>query len=316
MDDDNLINYNLVICAVVFGADDSILKVQLGDAFSFQRKSLMPMKDHLDTIFETDELGLRREYGQARIDESLDVICVFKKIQIKLAQKEAKKYYDNMCDYILKYLDDKIRAIRLFVEAPVRFKKLSIGMQRETQWLGKTKMDWSFSSLIPIGEAMATQTIQKFSCTDEKIRILNADILQINFPLADKLLNSCHIYYDLSYHQKNFVSVALLITCLEILFINKENGKQKKLSKRCAVFLFDTKPERIDCYRKLFSCYKKRSDFVHDGDYSEISNKDILFLRECVRRALIKYISTGVDKKSLIKSLESDLLEIDYLTQS
>lgn len=31
----NLINYNLVICTVVFGADVSILKVKLGDGYSF-----------------------------------------------------------------------------------------------------------------------------------------------------------------------------------------------------------------------------------------------------------------------------------------
>ncbi len=313
MNDANFLNYSLVICAVVFGTDASILNVQLGGGFSFQRKSLMPMKDHLDTILETDAMGLRREYEGARIDESLDVICMFKELQIELTQKESEKYYNNICDDTLKYLDDKIRAIRLFVEGPVRFKKLAVKMQSETQMVEKTKMSSSFSSLIPIAEAMTTQTIQKFSCTDEKIRTLNEDITNTSFPLADKLFNNCHVYYDLSYHQSNVVSVTLLITCLEILFLDNENAKKEKLSKRCAVFLFDSQAEQIDCYRKLVLCYKKRSDFVHDGTSSEISNEDILFLRECVRQALIKYIRTGIDKSSVIKSLKTVISGVDYL---
>lgn len=313
MNKDNISTYSLVICAVLFGTDASILNVQLGDGFSFQRKSLIPMKDHLDTILDTDAMGLRREYEEARIDESLDVICLFKKLQIKLTQKVSEQYYNNVCDDTLKYLDEKIRAIRLFVEGPIRFKKLAVKMQSEIQMVEKTRMSSSFSSLIPVAEAMTTQTIQKFSCTDEIIKKLNQYITNTSFPLADKLLNNCHIYYDLSYHQSNFVSVTLLITCLEILFLDNENSKKEKLSKRCAVFLFDSQAEQIDCYRKLAFCYRKRSDFVHDGTANKISNGDILFLRECVRQALIKYICTGVDKSSVIQSLKIVISGLDYL---
>lgn len=259
-------------------------------------------------------MNLRREYEQARIDESLDVICIFKELQIRITQKEAKKYFDNICDYTLKYLDDKIRAIRFFVEASVRFKKLSVKMESEKQIVEETKVSAGFSSMISIDEAMTTKTIQMFSCTDENIRKLNIDIMNTVFPLSNKLLNSCHIYYDLSYHQSNFVSVTLLITCLEILFLDEERGTMKEpLSKRCSVFLFDTKTDQIDCFNKLVLCYEKRNDFVHGGNYSSITKAEILFLRECVRQALIKHIHTGIDKKSTIKSLKRIISGIDYL---
>lgn len=313
MNDTNLSNYSVVICAVVFGTDATILNVQLGDDFSFQRKSLIPTIDHLDAILKANEMGLRREYEGARIDDSLDVICIFKEFQIELTQEGFENYYDNICNDTLKYLDDKIRAIRLFVEGSIRFKKLAVEMQLETQMGEKRKMSFSRSSLIPIAEAMITKTIQNFSCTYEKIRTLNEDIINTNFPLEPELFNNCHMYYDLSYHQINVVAITLLITCLEILFLDNENTKKEKLSKRCAVFLFDSQDEQIACYKKLALCYKKRSDFVHDGTSSEIPNGDILFLRECVRRALIKYIRTGIDKSSVIKSLKSFISDVHYL---
>ncbi len=69
-----------MVCAVIFGADETLLNVQLVDGFSFERLSLVPPKDHLDDIFDTTDIGLRRDYERARIDENnLDVICAVKK---------------------------------------------------------------------------------------------------------------------------------------------------------------------------------------------------------------------------------------------
>lgn len=310
---DNKLTYKIKICAVIFGADESLLNINLGNDFIFKKMSLVPSKDNLDSIFETDSMGLRRDYESARIDnDSLDVVCAFKSFKYIVATTDAKEYFNGMCDDILEYLDNKIRAIRLYHEGPVRFKKLSIKMKPENSHSDKIEGIISYNSIIPIGEAMRTKEISKFYCDIEKIQELNENINSIEFHLSDPLLNSCHIYYDLSYHQDNFISVVLLITCLEMLFLNDENAKKERLAKRCSVFSYDTKDDRLECYAKLRSAYKKRSDFVHDGYVAPIKNEDILFLRDCVRKSLVKRIDNKETKKDVIKKLKITIKELDY----
>ena len=316
MNMDNSLTYVVTICAVIFGADETILNVNLDKELRFERKSLMPLKDHMDMIFETDAIGLRRDYETARIDKALDVICVFKSFTICLERTDVEEYYKKMCDDVLDYLDNSIRAIRLFVEGPVRFKKLSIRMESQTVCVGKTNMSGKFSSILLIGEAIKTNTICKFHCDDEKIDELNSNISLIRFPLLNALLNDCHRYYDLSYHQDNFISITLLITCLEILFLENEKSIKKILAKRCSVFLYDSIDERLICYNKLKKTYKKRYDFVHDGDSLQITNEDILFLRDCVRKSLVKYLSFKCNKIDVIKELKTTIEKLDYLSDN
>ena len=309
--DNNLI-YTVTICAVIFGADETLLNVNLDNEYRFKRMSLMPLKDHLDVIFETDAMGLRLDYETARIDGTLDIICAFKSYTICLTTTEVEEYYRKICDHVLVYLDDSIRAIRLFVEGPVRFKKLSIKMKSETVRVGETDTSSNFNCISPICEAMVTSTICNFHCDDEKIEELNNNIRLVKFPLSDKLLNNCHRYYDLSYHYDNFISITLLITCLEILFLDNENTKKERLAKRCSVFLYDSKNERLSCYNKLLETYKKRCDFVHDGDCLQIINDDILFLRDCVRKSLEKYLNNHHCKKDVINKLKTTIENLDY----
>lgn len=293
---DNDLMYTVTICAIIFGADETLLNVNLDNQFRFKRISI----------------GLRRDYETARIDGNLDIICAFKSYTICLNRTEVEEYYRKMCDDVLKYLDDRVRAIRLFVEGPVRFNKLSIKMNSETVPVGQTDTSSSFITIIPINEAMGTSRISKFHCNDNEVYELNNNISLVKFPLSDMLLNNCHRYYDLSYHQDNFISITLLITCLEILFLNNENAKKEKLAKRCSVFIYDSKNDRLSSYNKLLIAYKKRSDFVHDGDSLQITDKDILFLRDCVRKSLIKYINNQHSKTNVIKMLKTTIENLDY----
>lgn len=69
--------YSLEICAVMFGTDESIVKIKLDNGFYFCWKSLIPHIDHLDVIFDRNAMSLRRDYEAARIDnKTLDVICI------------------------------------------------------------------------------------------------------------------------------------------------------------------------------------------------------------------------------------------------
>ena len=306
--DCNNLKFEYIVCAVVFGTDISILNVSLKDGFSFVRRSLIPGKDHLDSIFDTTTMGLQRSYQTALIDsESLDVICIEKHVQISLKNTASQQWYETQVDQDLISLDNQIRAIRLFCECPLRCKLVSFNMESEQYEYGTM----SFSSIIPISESSGTREISKFHCGNDDLLNLNKKIAQMSFPIGNNILNSAHRFYDLSYHQENFVSITLLIVALEMIFLNEDAGKKDRLSKRCSVFMCDSQEDRVECYKKLLAAYKQRSDFVHDGVFTGIKDETILFLRKCVRQALTSIEPKSFEKKAFISDLKKKVGETD-----
>lgn len=312
MDNKNefLKKYHVVICAVLFGCDESILGLALGDNLIITRKSLTP-KDHLNNIFEIDSMELRREYECARLDmETLDVACVYKEYDYIDKDNSVQSYYDHISSELVTSLDDQIRAIRLLLEGPVRYKKLAVKMNSDLIKINETDMSYSYSSILPVGEAYNVKTIHKVHCND--INLLRAEMSKITFPIPMKYLNQCHLLYDRSYLVTLQEAEILLITSLEILFLKSENNKKERLSKRCSTFIFESKEERLECYKKLTSEYKKRSDFVHDGNTTGIVEEDILFLRECIRVALMKALNIKQEKDVLLCDLKKKIESLDY----
>ena len=128
----------------------------------------------------------------------------------------AKLHYDQMSLDLFTYLDDQIRAIRLLLEGPVRYKKLAIKMTSEHYIVDKTNMFYDHNSIIPIGEAYNVTTIQKTHCDNiEQPRI---EIGKISFPLSKNYMNQAHMLYDRSYLVTLQEAEILLIASLEALF--------------------------------------------------------------------------------------------------
>jgi len=176
-----------------------------------------------------------------------------------------------------------------------------------------TIMSYGRVDIIPISEAMHSTKISKLKIDEIRVDEINRKLKSIKFPISNELLNSCHCYYDLSYHHENCIAITLLTTCLEMLFLdNKENAKKERVAKRCSVLLYDNKEDRLDCYAKLLKTYKKRSDFVHEGTRKSIIDDDILFLRECVRKSLLLFLETKKDKKEILKELRSKIELLNY----
>lgn len=309
--------YSYVVCAVMFGADETLLNIKLYDGFSFVRKSLMPLRDHLDSIFETDAMGLRRDYEAARIStQSLDVICAIKEVTVELNRADADNFFNEENDRNLAVLDNQIRAIRFIEECPLRCKKIAFKMQSESEKINETEFTKKFCEIYPVNESSETPEITKLICDKAISDKINKRLPSISFPLADGVLNMCHIYYDLSYHQKRHLSIILLTTALEMIYLENEQAKKEKLSKRCAVYINDRKEDQVDCYKNLRYIYKKRSDFVHEGLFDHIEDNDILLLRRYVRESLFKAISDKTDKKQRIENLKYAIANIDYLNET
>lgn len=306
----NMIAFNYTVCSIVFGTDETILNIPLSEGFSFERRSLIPRVNHLDTIFDMTDMGLRRSFEEARINtDTVDVICIEKHMHVNLEKTASEEWYYRQVDHDLETLDNQIRSIRLICECTLRCKMVAFMMESEITEHGVI----SRHSRIPISESFGTREISRFHCDNADISHLYEKIARIVFPISNDILNTVHQYYDLSYHQNNYISLTLLVVALEMLFLKKTDQKKDVLSKRCSVFMYDTKEERIRCCNKLRTIYKQRSKFVHDGVFTGIEDETIVFLRSCVRKALTTIDASCFDKNALIARLKSIVKAIDYL---
>ncbi len=61
--------------------------------------------------------------------------------------------------------------------------------------------------------------------------------------------------------------------------------------------------------------YKQQSEFVHDGNFVDIKDSTIVFLRSCVRNSLLKMLSLNYNKRTLIESLKQQIVALDYWQQ-
>lgn len=285
----------------MFGTDETILDVQLKNGFSFVKRSLNTLIDNLDSVFEIDAMGLCRAYEEARVSrKNLDVICMEKCFSVELDRKKSGEFFDKQVDEDLVSLDDQIRAIRLVSECPLRCKNISFSMTADIPGYGIAE----FNAMVPISESNGTTEISKFHCDPCEIKQINAAINQIEFPIKNDILNIAHRYYDLSYHQDNYISITLLFVALEMIFISKESNKNIPLSKRCAVYMFEEEEKRLECYNKLLTAYKQRNKFIHEGDFRKIEGETIVFLRKCVRYALTNIDIQNFNKKKFINELK------------
>lgn len=308
----NMIVFNYTVCAVVFGTDETILNLPLCDNFSFERRSLIPRVDHLDTIFDMTDMGLRRSFEAARIDtDTVDVICIEKHIRISLEKTALEEWYYGQVDQDLQSLDNQIRSIRLICECALRCNMVAFMIESEVTEHGVIRRH----SRIPISESFGTRDISRFHCDNADIHHLYEKTTRVVLPMSNDILNTVHQYYDLSYHQNNYISLTLLVIALEMLFLKKADQKKDVLSKRCSVFMYDTKEERRACCNKLRLIYKQRSNFVHDGVFVGIEDETIIFLRRCVRKALTTIDEACFDKNEFITGLKSVVETIDYLDE-
>ncbi len=308
--------FNFTMCAVVFGADKSLLKVQLNDGFSFTTKSLIPSIDNLDKLFMVNAKRLRRDYEQARVDtETLDVLCVYNTFDVEMPVNESQDYFEREVDRLLVSLDNQIRAIRLLKECAIRVEEIAFRLDSENYHFGITKLTNSYHVVLTVSESIGTKEISKISINQSECDTLNEELKNMSFPLNDNLLYTCYKYYDLSYHQENYISITLLITSLEILLLRKKDSKKKDLSNRCAVYLYGNESNIMFCRKKLRAMYEKRSSFVHEGRFSGIENNDILFLRNCVRRTLLKALNDNKSKEDRIAMLKSTIESLPYLNE-
>ena len=142
--------YYYAMTAVVVGADETLLNIELANGFKFVKRSLMPF-DHLDDVFETDSIGLRRDYETAVVDKKhLSVICVEKKLSLEIDSQDANTKFNQNTVNDFASIDDQIRTIRFLNEGALRLKKIAFKMSSEKASNHGVNMSSHYNAIVPI----------------------------------------------------------------------------------------------------------------------------------------------------------------------
>lgn len=292
-------NVNLIVCAVVFGATESLLGVSLGNGYSFVKKCLISKE--LCEIFDVSNVtDLSWGYFEAKIDNSYNVICVYKSQEININMSDERQL-DKIFEQELAYLDEKFRALRLYKETFVRFKKVRMK--------ATSNNSYSYKTTIPYGDGLyRTYKPEIDISSDEKSEV---DDFLLNFLLPPTnclnkdILLPVLLLYDVSYHQQDSISFTMLMTALETLILLKDEfTKKEKIAKRVSLLLYQANSDVLMCYDRLKLLYKKRSEFIHEGNMGAILQEDVIALREYVRKTILIYMKSSDAKADIIKKLK------------
>ncbi len=115
----------------------------------------------------------------------------------------------------------------------------------------------------------------------------------------DILSNSCNlnfkqwlrIYFDSFLNRDCNQSYIMLFVILEMIFGDEHKGISNRLSRKTSLFLSSSTEDMINTIGNL---YKIRSKYIHNG--KEIQYKDLITLREIIRKVIILMYEKGYHK--------------------
>lgn len=314
------LDYKYTVCAVVFGADKSILNLRLKDGFRFVLSSLNPKIDHhIDEKLQTEIFELRREYETAIVESNgLEVICIEKELKKFITTNTASEWYEEQVNKDLESLDKQIRLIRLLCECSLRYKVASFRMYSEEPNKACSITGYSrvcFNAKIPSPDSVAGG-ISSFNCTENEIKSLQWHFDRFRFPIQNTYLNGAYLHYDKSYFLDKYLAIIELISALESLYLSDRDGKKERLAKRLSVNLFDTRIDRVKCYNFVKNAYEKRSEVVHEGQLDGVDDDTILLLRQYLRTTILKAKQDSFTQKEFAAALKDKVKGLDYFSSN
>ena len=308
------------IHAILFSVDERVFDINLHSGYGIAKKSLHPTMDHLEREYGLNHEELRRQYDSAVIDESLNVPCAYKEIQLDYNENsidDVIRKVNNQITEELNGLDRQLRLIRLLTECAISFKVFRFVGEiyyNDDSALPKWRRYGPLSCSSPIPEAYARTTEYKTIWDSGSIAVIN-NVLFESLP-SDEVWSPAFGLYDASYFQlnnpnSNANALLLLMICLEMMFLDKKDSKVNPLSKRCAIYIGSSVEDRINIYNGIKSMYKLRSDYVHDGNL-DATGDDVRKLREYVRLALQKYKQEKRSKGQMIEDMKAEVAKCEY----
>ncbi len=131
------------------------------------------------------------------------------------------------------------------------------------------------------------------------------DFFAVNvLPFKEDYINLAFDYFSQSYeHHSSAMNYINLMIAAEILFNDGHDELRYRISRGLATLLGHTTEESWGIFKAMGTLYDKRSSLVHSGKSNQITDEDVLTLRQYLRRAIKCLLNRGLTKESLRRFL-------------
>lgn len=293
-----MIDVNVSVSGVIMCCDESLCGVALGKGYTIE-------KCNLDMLFYKDKITngrgyLNTDYFGSRIieDEKVFFICLKKNDVIQIegprfsASKRVISDKDCMCEdeleqYMhneMEYLNERINLLRLFKPGNIGFIDVFFHYSFTVMGFIKNTVD----------HCSHNQT--RNTITNSRFTLNGAEVILCNQWLNDY----CNTPYDLLKNSIDEFSWGLeqidnptgfeqYTTALEMTLLpQNQPGKKQMLANRISAMLGNTPEEVQQIHQKVLDFYRFRSESLHEGNGSNISDSELHELENMTREVLKK----------------------------
>lgn len=290
----------------MFGVDESFLQLHV-EGVSFEKLNISLERAKIAQILDIKAANVEKQFQDAVVNNTGDIIILhFRWCRVVSKDQDVSEVAsDERISKVLKLIHC-CQLIRLTTESCVYFNSL----QCCTQYLGiKIKKESDAVFFLP-PSMISRKNISPLHIESANARLLQSVLKQIDMDSFTEHEQSIMDFYDLSYFQMPSLALTTLIVGFEMLLLEDENAKKEKLSKRCAVYLFEEKDKRIKCYKEVRRFYEMRCAFVHEGR-GNVEYDDILKLRTLLRECIMKQHTEHQNKQELISTIKCVVCKLD-----
>lgn len=297
-----MIDVNVSVSGIIMCCDESLCNLVLGRGYTIE-------KCELDTLFFKEKITngkgyLDTDYMGSRIikDEKMVFICIKKEDVIQIegpSFSETKKVItdsDCMCeDELAQYMDKEMEYLNERINLLRLFKLGNIGFRDVFFHYTFTVMGFINNTVDHCSHNQTRNTIATEQFTLDETEIV----------LCNKWLNDyCNAPYELMKNSIDEFSWGLeqidvptgfeqYTTALEMTLLpQNQPGKKQMLANRISAMLGNTPTDVQQLHQKILNFYRYRSESLHEGDSSNITDLELQELenitREVLRKCLIR----------------------------
>lgn len=292
-----MIDVSVTISAIVMCSDESISSVNVGNGYTITKILFdeFPFKDKV-----VDGRGLlSTDYFNSRLfeNDNLYFMCIQKedtfqaeepeiKPSITLTDKdfECKPEIEAYTQEEVRYLNSFFNLCKIFKEGNIGYKDMFFRFKHSCLG-GFLKNTFNLNSTI---QTRNTIDNRFFSLSPNEIIDLNQFIADYSNEPYD-ILKECIDEFIWGLEQVDLpTGFEQYTTTLEMILLPKnKEGKKQMLANRVAALLGTNNTEVQNLHQKMLNYYRFRSESLHEGDGSNISDNEIKELENITRKILV-----------------------------
>lgn len=323
---DNKIEVKVKINAIVLCADESVSKVNWGHGYQMVKTRIedFPCIDRI----KDGHGNISTDYYLSRILEHLNegivtsFYCLKKEDVFYVPSPEVcvGKVYSNVDlernPYLEEYKDNEFNYLSQIISLLQVYKSGNIGLKEIFFDFSYCLMGFfnnTFSVTIDIKDANTVKN-QRYVLSDEEV-VAWEQFKNIHIDTGLQIMKDIVDVFTFGLKQiDGATAFEKYTTALEMIFLGKDQqGKKEVLSKRVAVLLGQNDVEIAAIYGDMKNYYRYRSESLHEGDASNITDVELEALSEITRRSICKLfnicnIKLAINNRTTCSEIKTDLI--------